>query len=335
MADYYPVISRVVAGLENNSGENRRVIYDSARSTLLARLRAIVPVLGESDITRERLALEQAIRRVEFEYERNLAVSSRLSPAEIGPASRRHWQGSLGCLTWRRGLHPRWNLNKLPFALWRGVYRIVFVTWLFSLGLLLTEGWIRSGWWDGKIALALALSVIMRLADRLDTRFRPRSRPSIAARNRAGEPGDIIEVLPSPRSRVQPNALRPRIEPAHVALANQRATALLLENLSDQQRRQYRAHRHFDVIGGESGKRYRIWHRPSMNVAELDGFGKPKWIWCFHPVGVVVCDVLLSQKMALELFETDAIRIANKFSVEPYMSALVALESSAPALRPH
>jgi hypothetical protein len=332
MADYYPLIFRVIAGLENNSGENRRVIYDSARSTLLARLRAIEPVLSESDITRERLALEQAIRRVEFEYERNLAGSSRLSPAEIRPASRR--QGSLGCLPWRRGLHPGWNLNKLPLALWRAVYRIVFVTWLFSLGLLLTEGWIRSGWWDGKIALALALSVIMRLADRLDTRFSPRSRRAVGARNRMGEPGDIA-ARASPRSRVEAAALRPGIEPAHVALANQRATTLLLENLSDQQRRRYRAHRHFDVIGGESGKRYRIWHRPSMNVAELDGFGKPKWIWCFHPAGLVVCDVLLSQKMAIELFETDAIRIANKFSVEPYMSALVALESSAPALRPH
>jgi hypothetical protein len=334
MADYYPVISRVVAGLENNSGENRRAIYASARSSLLARLRAIVPVLSESDITRERLALEQAIRRVEVECERNLAVSPRLSPAEIRPASRRHWQGSLGCPLWRRGLQPSWNLNKLLLVLWRTVYGIVFVSWLFSLGLLLTEGWIRSGWWDSKIALVLALSVIMRLADRLDTRFRPRSRRAVAARNCAGEPADIA-VLPTPRSRVHPNTLRPGIEPAHVALANQRATALLLENLSDQQRRQYRARRHFDVIGGESGKRYRIWHRPSMNVAELDGFGKPKWIWCFHPVGLVVCDVLLSQKMALELFETDAIRIANKFSVEPYMSALVALESSAPAPRRH
>jgi hypothetical protein len=334
MADYYPVISRVVAVLENNSGENRRAIYANARSTLLVRLRAIVPVLSESDITRERLALEEAIRRVEFECERNLAVSSQLSPAQIRPATARQWQRSLGFLPWRRGLHPRWYLNKLPLALWRAVYRIVFVTWLFSLGLLLTEGWIRSGWWDGKIALALALSVLMRLADRLDIRFRPRSRPPIAARNRVGEPGDIA-VRASPRSRVEAAALRSRVEPAHIALANQRATALLLENLSDQQRRQYRTHRHFDVIGGESGKRYRIWHRPSMNVAELDGFGKPKWIWCFHPVGVVVCDVLLSQKMALELFEPDAIRIANKFSVEPYMSALVALESSAHALRPH
>jgi hypothetical protein len=112
--------------------------------------------------------------------------------------------------------------------------------------------------------------------------------------------------------------LQPPIERVHVALANQRATALLLENLSDEQRLQYTNHRHFDVIGGESGKRYRIWHRPSMNVEELDAFDQPKCIWCFRPVGLVICDVLLAQKVALELFETDAIRIANRFSVETY-----------------
>ena len=72
-----------------------------------------------------------------------------------------------------------------------------------------------------------------------------------------------------------------------------------------------------------------------MNVAELDGFGKPKWIWCFHPVGLVICDVLLAQKMALELFETEAIGIANRFSVEPYLSGLVALDRCALAPRRH
>jgi hypothetical protein len=332
MADYYRLLSRVVAGIEKNNGANRRAIYDRARSAVVRQLRAIVPALNESDITRERLALEEAIRRVEAECERNLAVSRRLSPAEIRPVTARQWQPSLGSLPWRRGLHPGWNLNKVRSALWRAVYRIVFVSWLFSLCLLLAEGWFRSGWWDGKIALTLALSVLMRLADRLDTRFRPRSRPPVAARNR--ESGEIA-VRARPRSRDETATLRPGIEPAHVALANQRATVLLLENLSDEQRRQYKTHQHFDVIGGESGTRYRIWHRPSMNVAELDGFGKPKWIWCFHPVGLVICDVLLAQKMALELFETEAIGIANRFSVEPYLSGLVALDRCALAPRRH
>ena len=198
MADYYRLLSRVVAGIEKNNGANRRAIYDRARSAMVRQLRAIVPALSESDITRERLALEEAIRRVEAECERNLAVSRRLSPAEIRPVTARQWQPSLGSLPWRRGLHPGWNLNKVRLALWRAVYRIVFVSWLFSLCFLLAEGWFRSGWWDGKIALTLALSVLMRLADRLDTRFRPRSRPPVAARNR--ESGEIA-VRARPRSR--------------------------------------------------------------------------------------------------------------------------------------
>ena len=39
MADYYPLISRAVAALEKNSGENRRAIYERARAALLAQLR--------------------------------------------------------------------------------------------------------------------------------------------------------------------------------------------------------------------------------------------------------------------------------------------------------
>ena len=65
MADYHPLISRAVAGLENNSGENRRVLYERARAALVNQLRGVDPPLEESDITRERLALEEAIRKVE------------------------------------------------------------------------------------------------------------------------------------------------------------------------------------------------------------------------------------------------------------------------------
>jgi hypothetical protein len=65
MADYHALISRAVAGLENNTGENRRVLYERARAALVNQLRGVDPPLEEADITRERLALEEAIRRVE------------------------------------------------------------------------------------------------------------------------------------------------------------------------------------------------------------------------------------------------------------------------------
>jgi hypothetical protein len=65
MADYFPLIARAVGGLDKNTGENRRALYERARTALIAQLRSVEPGLDESDITRERLALEEAIRKVE------------------------------------------------------------------------------------------------------------------------------------------------------------------------------------------------------------------------------------------------------------------------------
>jgi hypothetical protein len=73
MADYYPLIARAVAGLEKNNGENRRSVYERARAALIAQLRGVTPALPEGDITRERLALEEAIRKVEAEAARQFA----------------------------------------------------------------------------------------------------------------------------------------------------------------------------------------------------------------------------------------------------------------------
>src|SRR5579884_1563856 len=67
MAEYYPLISRAVGGLEDKSGEKRRALYERARSALITQLRNANPPLDEAQITRERLALEDAIRRVEAE----------------------------------------------------------------------------------------------------------------------------------------------------------------------------------------------------------------------------------------------------------------------------
>ncbi|RIK97280.1 MAG: hypothetical protein DCC74_08215, partial [Proteobacteria bacterium] len=68
MADYYPLIARAVAGLDPSAtGESRRALYERARSALIAQLRSVDPPLSESEITRERLALEEAVRKVEAE----------------------------------------------------------------------------------------------------------------------------------------------------------------------------------------------------------------------------------------------------------------------------
>jgi hypothetical protein len=81
MADYHPLISRAVAALEKNNGENRRALYERARAALLAQLRGVTPPLDESDITRERLALEDSIRKVEAESARQFVETSRQAPA--------------------------------------------------------------------------------------------------------------------------------------------------------------------------------------------------------------------------------------------------------------
>ncbi len=80
MADYYPLIARAVAGLEKNTGENRRALYERARTALVAQLRGVTPALDESEITRERLALEEAIRRIEAEAARQAREASRPPP---------------------------------------------------------------------------------------------------------------------------------------------------------------------------------------------------------------------------------------------------------------
>jgi hypothetical protein len=76
MTDYLPLIARAVEGLEKNSGEARRALYERARTTLVTQLRAVEPALSETEITKERLALEDAIRKVE-------ADSARKSRAEL------------------------------------------------------------------------------------------------------------------------------------------------------------------------------------------------------------------------------------------------------------
>ena len=84
MADYYPLIARAVAGLEKNTGENRRALYERARAALLTQLRSLTPALNESDITRERLALEESIRKVEAESARKFVENVR-QPAPPRP----------------------------------------------------------------------------------------------------------------------------------------------------------------------------------------------------------------------------------------------------------
>src|SRR5881396_1041269 len=76
MTDYYPLIARAVAGLAKSTGESRRALYERARAALLAQLRNLDPPLAETEITRERLLLEEAIRKVEADTARQQHADS-------------------------------------------------------------------------------------------------------------------------------------------------------------------------------------------------------------------------------------------------------------------
>jgi len=67
MADYYSLIARAVSGLENNTQDFRRALYDLARTAQSTQLKNMDPPLSETEISLECLALEGAIRRVEAE----------------------------------------------------------------------------------------------------------------------------------------------------------------------------------------------------------------------------------------------------------------------------
>src|SRR5881397_3466535 len=78
MADYYPLIARAITGLDPAApGESRRALYERARTALIAQLRSVQPPLTESEITRERLSLEEAVRKVESEAAQRAREASR------------------------------------------------------------------------------------------------------------------------------------------------------------------------------------------------------------------------------------------------------------------
>ena len=88
MADYYPLIARAIAGLDPSApGESRRALYERARTALIAQLRSVQPPLSESEITRERLSLEEAVRKVESEAAQRAREASR--PGGGAAAARR------------------------------------------------------------------------------------------------------------------------------------------------------------------------------------------------------------------------------------------------------
>jgi len=93
-----------------------------------------------------------------------------------------------------------------------------------------------------------------------------------------------------------------------------RSLQLLREWLSPSQRAQFAEKGYFEVVGGESGRRYRIHVGAATNVCEIDERGRPKAGLCFLPIGdLPIGDVMLAQKIALETSESCALAVARNF----------------------
>ena len=86
MTDYYPLIDTAVAALENNTSAARRTVYEYARSALVRQSRNKIPPLTETELACERLALEQAILRVQAEQGRRSSRDpSRTYSSDVRP----------------------------------------------------------------------------------------------------------------------------------------------------------------------------------------------------------------------------------------------------------
>jgi hypothetical protein len=95
--------------------------------------------------------------------------------------------------------------------------------------------------------------------------------------------------------------------------AEEKGAALLRSWLSPEQAELWDSHRHFYVVGSDTGRRYRIKYGRSMNIEELDSGGNVVNQWCFGPQGnLAVGDVMLAQKIALETIEIEALAKANR-----------------------
>jgi len=88
MTNYYPLLASVVAALEPNTAEARRQLYESARVGFPNYLGNLDPPLSDPEITRERTALEEVIRRLEAEQmasTRDQEISDRGSETSLVP----------------------------------------------------------------------------------------------------------------------------------------------------------------------------------------------------------------------------------------------------------
>jgi hypothetical protein len=94
--------------------------------------------------------------------------------------------------------------------------------------------------------------------------------------------------------------------------AEERGLALLRSWLTPEQSEQFDLKQEFEVVGRDTGTRYRITAGTQMNVIQLDDGDRYVARLCFGPAGgLVTGDIMLAQKIALETMEIQALAVAN------------------------
>ena len=95
----------------------------------------------------------------------------------------------------------------------------------------------------------------------------------------------------------------------------ERGMRLLRAHLTAAQREQFERCSFFEVIGGQTGRRYRVHRAHIINIEELDATGCCTRRLCFSPRGhLPLGDMLLAQKTSLELFEDAALAVAGRWA---------------------
>jgi hypothetical protein len=118
-----------------------------------------------------------------------------------------------------------------------------------------------------------------------------------------------LAVVTDPEVRWRVRARRP---------AERRGVALLRSWLTTEQAEQWDTRGNFDVVGSDTGRRYRLTRGTVMNIHELDPSGHTVTQWCFAPDGKLATgDVLLAQKIALENMEQQVLALANTQTCRP------------------
>jgi hypothetical protein len=128
----------------------------------------------------------------------------------------------------------------------------------------------------------------------------------------------LVRQYPTAKARSRVNAIRKLYRKFLAENTKEgRGLRLMRDWLSLCQREQFDKSGYFDVVGCVSGRKYRIYRDVlPPNVYEIDDAGRRKMGLCFAPVGpLVMGDIMLAQKIALETDERNALAAANKIQI--------------------